>query len=1256
MGLRIRIVFVAVLLSFFLTGVCAAGLVYQDFEEGNGSGTYGWGFNSAVTEFSAGEEPVYSGARSWKITSPGDWGGTGIASQVQTWDMDFEPDRHDRLVFWVYALPEETSESLDNGVAVKFFDREDYRSSGFEVWTSKAAKYGEWTQLSVLFSQLPDGFNLNRIDKIEFVNENPGTYYLDDIHVVSADRTYQSFEPILYDPYFTGEEYEKYGWAWFGIVDLFVDDQIVQEGQQSWMLDTHDLMGGTGVKSQEKKFVDNEQSPWYVDLLGVRDPLLPEDSPYDRVTFWVYSLAENGLDNNIGMQFFDHNYWVEDLENPEERNPFILWTEGTADYGEWKRFTVKFDELHSGDPAEPPVDLQNLNKIQFQVYWRGRYFFDDIRATKPFPEIDRISLKDGTAEWNTIAGADIYVLQQSSAGANGPWETIYEGPSTNVPVSRVSQVWLRVAWKEAVDPASNPVPYMSDWSDVASYTPAPVLISKDALKQGTLQWSDLPQATQYEVEMASSKRGPWIPVYNGPYTTLAAATGIWYRARALIEDSGAVVDTGEWSPAQTYTPGTGYIKAVGKILKEEDGTGDNIILRGVNLGNYLLIEPWMTGITLDTNQRTEDDWNIREELIQRFGAQEADRLLGIYQDAYITETDLNHILRSGANLIRLPIYYRALRELDENTGEWVAGTDYNFDKIDAVVNLCADRGIYVLLDLHGAPGAQSKEFHSGRTSAESPGQGFYHKLFDPTDDTYRQRTTELWQALADYYKDNTTVVGYDLLNEPFGAVDAYYYANYHDGLTALWTLYDQLYDAIRAIDPHHLIVMEAIPSDKDWETLPDPDGYGWTNVMYQFHYYGFKLDENGSINGVLDADQQKAYLVSGNDPECAVYPDDDKFCGKVFYSQQDEYDVPVLIGEFNGFDQREVWDLFLTTFNKQAWNWTMWSYKHHPKRESWGLYTHVNYDEDAPNVSLDDTATLETKLAKYDTFVHHEPNVTLNKVLKNYLTQQTLVTQPALAGRTADEVNHRWSSVDFADRFKKKPVLVAGIETYNGPNTAGLRIKSLNKGRFKVKIEEEQSGDPETIHTTEVVSYLALEPGIVLDDTGTVIGEAGSVTAYQRNGAQWHTVTLEQEYSNPVVLMQMTTYHGRQPSHIRLRNVSGHSFEYQIEEWDYLDQWHLTEKISYVVLEQGVHTLTNGQTIDVGTVDTDENWITVPYAASFNAAPATISHCQTYNAGQAVITREQNVSNSSFEVKLQEEEGGAGPHPVETIGYIAVEL
>jgi len=257
------------------------------------------------------------------------------------------------------------------------------------------------------------------------------------------------------------------------------------------------------------------------------------------------------------------------------------------------------------------------------------------------------------------------------------------------------------------------------------------------------------------------------------------------------------------------------------------------------------------------------------------------------------------------------------------------------------------------------------------------------------------------------------------------------------------------------------------------------------------------------------------------------------------------------------------------------------------------------------------------------------------------------------AGHTPNAVTDPWYTVDLPAVLSGTPVVMVSLETFDGGDTAGLRLRNLGTGGFEVKIEEEQSQDSEMTHTTEVVGYLALETGPISDTAGSVVGEAGTTGSNQNGADQWHTVSLQRSYSAPVVLINMTTYNGSQPAHIRVRNVTSSSFEYQIEEWDYLDQSHITEDIGFVVLESGIHVLPDGTQIEAGIVQTDHSWANVFFSATFGASPVTLSQSQTINGGQAVITRQRNGTSTGFEVRLQEEESN-GWHFVETIGYVAV--
>ena len=256
--------------------------------------------------------------------------------------------------------------------------------------------------------------------------------------------------------------------------------------------------------------------------------------------------------------------------------------------------------------------------------------------------------------------------------------------------------------------------------------------------------------------------------------------------------------------------------------------------------------------------------------------------------------------------------------------------------------------------------------------------------------------------------------------------------------------------------------------------------------------------------------------------------------------------------------------------------------------------------------------------------------------------------------RTLNAVTDQWYSVNFQEDFTGDPIAITSIETYDGSDSSSMRIRELSKDGMEIMVEEEQSDDTEIEHKDEVVSYFAVKEGAIYNATGDIIGEAGKITRDQ-SGSTWYIVNTQRNYTNPVVFAQILTYNGDHPSHIRLKNVQNNSFEMQIEEWDYLNEDHLTENIGYIVLESGNHELAFGKKMEVGTVDTNQYWKNIYFDQDFNEAPITISRCQTYNGNQAIVTRQDNVRIAGFSVRLQEEEGNDDTHAVETIGYMAVD-
>ncbi|MBD3257048.1 PKD domain-containing protein, partial [candidate division GN15 bacterium] len=171
-----------------------------------------------------------------------------------------------------------------------------------------------------------------------------------------------------------------------------------------------------------------------------------------------------------------------------------------------------------------------------------------------------------------------------------------------------------------------------------------------------------------------------------------------------------------------------------------------------------------------------------------------------------------------------------------------------------------------------------------------------------------------------------------------------------------------------------------------------------------------------------------------------------------------------------------------------------------------------------------------------------------------------------------------------------------------------------------------------------------------------VIGEVGEIVRNQTgNGADWYSVTLNNSYTDPVVVMRGLSYNGGHTTHLRVRNVATGSFEWQMEEWDYHDGNHTTENCPYMVVEAGVHTMEDGTIIQAGTASASTSWVTVNFSSAFSSTPTLLTGVASQNDAAACITRTRNLGTGSFQIKVQEEEAADDVHASETVAWIAIE-
>ena len=150
---------------------------------------------------------------------------------------------------------------------------------------------------------------------------------------------------------------------------------------------------------------------------------------------------------------------------------------------------------------------------------------------------------------------------------------------------------------------------------------------------------------------------------------------------------------------------------------------------------------------------------------------------------------------------------------------------------------------------------------------------------------------------------------------------------------------------------------------------------------------------------------------------------------------------------------------------------------------------------------------------------------------------------------------------------------------------------------------------------------------------------------------------LNRCFVDPVVVAKPLSYNGSDPALVRLRNVDGRGFEIRAQEWDYLDGGHLSETVSYMVMERGSHILDDGTQVEAGSFMTNltSSFGTFSFNQSFQVVPVLMAAVASFNEGDAVTDRLRNITTEGFDFRMQEQGANVQSHDVETINYIAWE-
>ena len=273
------------------------------------------------------------------------------------------------------------------------------------------------------------------------------------------------------------------------------------------------------------------------------------------------------------------------------------------------------------------------------------------------------------------------------------------------------------------------------------------------------------------------------------------------------------------------------IRALGTTIVDENQ--DEVLLRGVGLGGWMLQEGYM----MNSNGGADTQHEFKEKLNLLVGADNTSQFYQNWLDNFITEQDINAIADWGFNSVRVALHYNLLtlpieEEPVEGDNTWL---EAGFERIDELMSWCSANNMYLILDLHAAPGGQGSDAAISDYDPDKP------SLWES--ELNRDKTIALWGQLADRYKDEPWMGGYGLLNE----------VNWWplDG-SVLRAFYIETTQAIRAVDQNHIIFIGGNSWSNDFSGLTPP----WdSNLVYEFHKY-WSYNDTDSIQWVLDMQNQ----------------------------------------------------------------------------------------------------------------------------------------------------------------------------------------------------------------------------------------------------------------------------------------------------------------------------------------------------------------------------------------------------------------
>jgi endoglucanase len=322
-----------------------------------------------------------------------------------------------------------------------------------------------------------------------------------------------------------------------------------------------------------------------------------------------------------------------------------------------------------------------------------------------------------------------------------------------------------------------------------------------------------------------------------------------------------------------------YLRADGKQIKAGN---KEILLRGIGLGGWMLQEPYM----LDLSGTAIAQFDIRNKITALIGKEKTQQFYDTWLANHCRRSDIDSLAAWGFNSIRLPMHYNLFTLPVEE--EPVAGKNTwlskGFALTDSLVKWCSARKIYVILDLHAAPGGQ------GNDQPISDRNKAYPSLWESK--ANQQKTLALWQRIAKHYANEPWIGGYDLLNETnwgFEHTDDKNGCN-EKANKELKAFLMEITAAVRKVDSRHALFIEG----NCWANNYNGMFPLWdNNMIISFHKYWNRNDQ-GSVQHFVDL--------------------------------RERYNVPVWMGE-SGENSNEWFTDAISLMEKNNIGWAWWPLK-----------------------------------------------------------------------------------------------------------------------------------------------------------------------------------------------------------------------------------------------------------------------------------------------------------------------------------------